>query len=163
MPVMLMTKFLQEKQLWFSRLHFYKTFQRAIDEKTQKRIQNPKHVLWSIQTGKKETRSLRRCIPSLSAWRRNEIRRRRPTKAPTRCSIFVEQGPMGNSMAITAHYVFEQLRRGRNPEHLHPCTQACTVHLSMNQHTWTYADGQTHAHTAHSWTWASNLCSVSWT
>lgn len=46
-------------------------------------------------------------------------------------------------MAIAAQYVFEQLHRGRNSEHVHPCTQACTKHRSMNQHTWTYTDGHT--------------------
>lgn len=70
----------------------------------------------------------------LSARRRNEVRRRRPTKAPVRCSTFVEQGPMGNSMAIAAQYVFEQLHWGRNSEHVHLCMQACTKHRSMNQH-----------------------------
>lgn len=81
---------------------------------------------------KKETWSLCRCIPPLSAQRRNEARRRRPTKAPICCSTFVEQGPMGNFTAITVQYVFEQLHRGRDSQHVHPCTQACTKHGNMN-------------------------------
>lgn len=43
--IMLMTKFLHEKQMWHARLHFYKTFQGAIDGKKAKLIQNPIHVL----------------------------------------------------------------------------------------------------------------------
>lgn len=50
---------------------------------------------------------------------------------------------MGNSPAIAAQYVFEQLHRGRDSEHVHPCTQACTKHGSMNPthmnlHRWTH-------------------------
>lgn len=43
--------------------------------------------------------------------------------------------------------VFEQLHRGRNSEHVHPCTQACTKHRSAKQHTQIYADGHTRTHT----------------
>lgn len=68
--------------------------------------------------GGEETRSPCRCIPSLSARRRNEVRRRRPTKAPAHSSTFVGQRPMGNSTAIAAHCVFEQLHGGSDPEHV---------------------------------------------
>lgn len=109
-----------------------------------KRIQNPKHVLWSIRTGKNETWSLRQCIPSLSAQRRNEIRRRRPTKAPVCCSTFAEQGPMGNSTAITAQYCMclnsctgeEILNTGIHARRHVPSTEA-----------WSNPHERTHAHT----------------
>lgn len=109
-----------------------------------KRIQNPKHVLWSIRTGKNETWSLRQCIPSLSAQRRNEIRRRRPTKEPVCCSTFAEQGPMGNSTAITAQYCMclnsctgeEILNTGIHARRHVPSTEA-----------WSNPHERTHAHT----------------
>ena len=63
---------------------------------------------------------------------------------------------MGNSAAIGAQYVFQQLHRGRHSEHVHPCMQACHVPIHTSLNIWT------HTHTVHSLTWALNLCSVSW-
>lgn len=112
-------------------------------KKSKTNTKSKTRSLIHFERGKREIRSLRRCIPSLSARRRNEVRRRRPSKAPIHCSTFGERRPMGNSTAIAAEYVFEQLHRGRNSEQMHPCTQACTKHRGMDQHTWTYTDGHT--------------------
>lgn len=75
---------------------------------------------------KKETRSLSDAF-RLAAQRRNEVRQGSPSNAPIRCSIFEELRPMGNSMAIAAQRVFEQLHRGRTSERVNvPGTEKWT-------------------------------------
>lgn len=122
-----------------------------INEKKQNEYKIPKHLLWSIRTGKK--RNL--ISPSM---RSVALHGGRARSATIHCSTFVEQGPVGNSMAITTQYVFEQLHRGRNSEHVHPSVYQAQKHelTHMNLHRWT------HTHTVHSLTRASNLCGVSW-
>lgn len=52
-----------------------------------------------------------------------------PPKRPYTSAAFAEQRPLGNSTAAadaSTQCVFEQLRRGRNSEHVHPRTPTCT-------------------------------------
>lgn len=72
---------------------------------------------------------------SISARSGNEVRRRRPTKAPIHRAAFAEQRPLGNSMAAAAsQYVFEQLHRGRNSEHVLPFAPTCTERTSVSHY-----------------------------
>lgn len=52
-----------------------------------------------------------------------------PPKRLYTSAAFAEQRPLGNSTAAadaSTQCVFEQLRRGRNSEHVHPRTPTCT-------------------------------------